>query len=94
MQPRLPWQRYPEVSGFIARPDGVPHRYAAIWPESGARHGSWRWLVRIDPPDKGPADFESGIFRNGIEAERQAAADAATEAWPSVVAGAKASGLI
>lgn len=84
---RLPWQRYEFVHGFIAYPDGddTPHHYAAIWPEAGARHGSWRWLVRIDPPGKQPGDFTSGVWRNGVEPERQAAADAATEAWAEVV---------
>lgn len=85
MSARLPWQRYPETAGFIAHPDGIRHRYAAIWPEAGARHGAWRWLVRLDPPDKSPADFEAGTWRNGVESAKQAAADAATAAWHEVV---------
>ena len=88
---RLPWQRYPFVHGFIAYPDGddTPHHYAAIWPEAGARFGAWRWLVRIDPPDKQPdkrpGDFTSGVWRNGVEPDKQAAADAATAAWHELI---------
>lgn len=86
---RLPWERYPFLNGFHALPDGTDqrHRYAMIWPDAGARHGDWRWLVRIDPPDRSPADFVSGAYRNGVVASKQAAADAATAAWHELSAG-------
>ena len=89
---RLVWQRYPETNGFIAYPDGVKHRYCAIWPEGGLRHGEWRWLVRIDPPDKSPADFSAGVFRNGVEATREEAVERANEAWIALVKEAESTG--
>lgn len=85
---RLTWKRAPDGPGFRAFPDGddKPYRYAAIWPDAGARHGQWRWLVRIDPPDRDPADFTAGRFLNGLEETSQWAANAANVAWQQLAA--------
>ncbi len=93
---RLPWQRYHEVSGFIAYPNGEGRRdhFAAIWPEAGAHFGAWRWLARMDPPGKRPGDFTSCVWHNGVEPDKQAAADAATDAWLQVVEEALAEGAV
>lgn len=78
---RLPWQPATDGPGFRSYPDGKKYRYAAIWPDAGAKHGKWRWLVRLDPPNKAAGDFEAGKYRNGVADTKQEAADAATEAW-------------
>ena len=83
---RLRWQRHP-LHGYIAYPHGpgVVHHYAMIWPDPGLPGGGrgWRWTVRI-----GYADFArnltGGVYRHGAAESRQAAADAATEAWPEI----------
>ena len=64
---RLPWRRYPEVSGFIAHTDGVRHRYSAV---CRGRHVSL--ACQATPPNKSPADFEAGTWRNGLADSMQA----------------------
>src|SRR5690348_9894407 len=79
--PRLPWKRNPS-SGFIAYPDGEAHpdRFATVAPAINlGGNDIWRWATNY-----------GGARRSGEAATKQDAADAATEAWPSMPAEADA----
>lgn len=70
---RLPWQSFPE-GGFIAYPDGEEHRDRFATLSTLISSGGWTWTVR-----------SADAVITGYAASKQAAADAATEAWPKVV---------
>lgn len=71
---RLKWVK--EKDRFAAYPLGLDLRlrYASIWPNTG-RTGSWAWN----------AIWDGWFSSSGVAESKQAAADAATEAWWSLV---------
>lgn len=75
MTPRLPWKRNP-AGGFIAFPEGESFRtrFAALRRDQTSAI-PWQWWICYD--DAKRADHA---------ATRQAAADAATAAWPAMKA--------
>lgn len=73
MTARLPWQKNPS-GGFITYPEGEEHsgRRAIVWYSVSHPKGSqWRWTV----------GWDKWFRETGLAATKQAAADAATEAW-------------
>lgn len=94
MPDRLPWQRAGERT-FIAYPMGEAQprfyamvRYNGALPEDAGR---WEWNATARPVRPyAPGDVVA-LFGN--EPDRQAAADAATAAWPVVVEMARRRGI-
>jgi hypothetical protein len=79
--PRLPWQPHPE-GGFIAYPEGwkeQPDRYGRITIHTATSR--WSWSVNYD-----------GQAVADIAETKQAASDAANEAWPRVIELARVAG--
>lgn len=81
---RLPWQPHPE-GGFVAYPEGwreQPERYARMTPYPyGGDKNAFTWAVRC-----------GGHAITDIAPSKQAASDAANQAWPRVVEMAKLAG--
>ncbi|GHA13201.1 hypothetical protein GCM10007989_04730 [Devosia pacifica] len=74
--PRLPWQRSTSGDWFVAYPDDHPDHAATVrhMPQAVGQE-KWQWSV-----------FWEGRFGEfGMAADRQAAADAATEAWHRLI---------
>jgi hypothetical protein len=81
--PRLPWEPHPE-GGFIAYPEGrkeQPERFGRLTPFLTGPPGSYTWAVRYD-----------GQSITDVSGSKQAASDAANEAWPRVIEMAGAAG--
>lgn len=79
---RLPWQPHPE-GGFIAYPDGPQSRdrYARMQPSHSGGYGVYSWSVHYD-----------GQAITDVTISKQAASDAANDAWPRVVEMARVAG--
>lgn len=91
MTTRLPWQPWREKPrGYIAR---MERGYAAIWPIEERPGGAWHWTAIVPHPDP-HRRLTGSPCRNGEAGSRQAAADAATEAWPAVELEAFVAGLL
>ena len=74
--PRLPWEPHPE-GGFIAYPEGwreQPQRYGRLTPYLAGQPGQYTWSVNYD-----------GQAIANVSDNKQAASDAANDAWPRVI---------
>jgi hypothetical protein len=68
---RLPWQRSPYASGFIAYPDGNKTHHASISYEPTSSASPWRWSVH----------WPNRFSRESRCPSKQQAADEATRWW-------------
>lgn len=94
MTDRLPWRRHPD-GYFEAYPKGEDRpRFSARIRFDGSHpkeSGQWLWSVTIQPkPPYAPAEV---VARFGYAESKQAAADAATAAWPDALKEARQRGL-